>query len=30
VWVNGVKVADENGMIAGDKRPGVLMRDFAA
>jgi len=30
VWVNGVKVADAGGMLPGDARPGVLMRDFAA
>jgi N-acyl-D-aspartate/D-glutamate deacylase len=30
VWVNGVKVADAGGMLAGDPRPGVLMREFAA
>ena len=30
VWVNGVKVADNGGMLAGEPRPGVLMREFAA
>jgi hypothetical protein len=30
VWVNGVKVADNSGMLAGEARPGVLMREFAA
>ena len=29
VWINGVKVADGAGMIAGAARPGVLLRDFA-
>ena len=29
VWINGVKVADGAGMIAGSARPGVLLRDFA-
>jgi N-acyl-D-amino-acid deacylase len=30
VWINGVQVADENGAIAGEARPGRLLRDFAA
>ncbi len=30
VWVNGVKVADGSGMLAGSPRPGVLMREFTA
>jgi len=30
VWVNGHRVADETGVIAGDDRPGRVIRDFAA
>jgi N-acyl-D-aspartate/D-glutamate deacylase len=30
VWVNGVKVADENGPVEGCGTPGELLRDFAA
>jgi N-acyl-D-aspartate/D-glutamate deacylase len=30
VWVNGVRVADANGMRPEAGRPGVLIRDFAA
>ena len=30
VWVNGIKVADSGGMLPGEPRPGVLMREFAA
>jgi N-acyl-D-aspartate/D-glutamate deacylase len=28
VWVNGVKVADATGMVAGAPRPGALLREF--
>jgi N-acyl-D-amino-acid deacylase len=30
VWVNGVRVVDENGLIGDCGRPGHLLRDFAA
>lgn len=30
VWVNGVRVADEGGLIRGDARPGQVLRSFAA
>jgi N-acyl-D-aspartate/D-glutamate deacylase len=30
VWVNGVRVVDERGPVAGAGRPGRLLRDFAA
>lgn len=30
VWVNGVKVADAGGALAGGARPGEILRDFAA
>ena len=29
VWVNGVAVADSSGAVAGEARPGRLLRDFA-
>jgi hypothetical protein len=28
VWVNGVRVADENGMRAITKLPGKMLREF--
>jgi N-acyl-D-aspartate/D-glutamate deacylase len=30
VWVNGARVVDENGPIAGSGRPGKLLREFDA
>lgn len=30
IWVNGVRVADENGVFAGDARPGQVLRHFNA
>jgi len=30
LWINGVQVLDERGSLAEDKRPGRLLRDFAA
>ena len=30
VWINGHRVADETGLVAGDDRPGRVIRDFAA
>jgi hypothetical protein len=30
VWVNGVRVVDENGPIADAGRPGQLLREFGA
>ena len=30
VWVNGARVVDENGPIAGSGRPGKLLREFGA
>jgi len=28
VWVNGVRVADENGITAGERKPGAFLRHF--
>jgi N-acyl-D-aspartate/D-glutamate deacylase len=30
LWVNGVRVMDERGVIRGDARPGQLLREFDA
>ena len=30
VWVNGVRIVDETGLIKGEARPGVILREFAA
>lgn len=30
VWVNGIRVVDEGGVIQGDERPGEVLREFDA